>query len=293
MKTIPMAIAPPPLLKFGSQRFRGICRSLTPFFPSMELELKQAGMKFTSEDYLGYVITATLVNAVAFIFVFYLLFMKILQPSNARLWVGGSFLMLFFTLFMQLVFPKYTIQKRAKEIDKTLLFAMRSLQIRLKSGIPLYKAMKGVGSQDFGIVSEEFRKTVNEVDGGIPQVEAIERMAFRNPSPYFQRVSWQIANGLKAGASIEKSIDSISKNLSQEQLIKIKNYGAKLNPLAMMYMMIAVIIPSLGITFLIILGSFFGLNIGPNLFYGITFFLAIFQFMFMGMIKTNRPVIEL
>jgi flagellar protein FlaJ len=293
MKTVPLTLVPPPLLKSLAPRFKGLARTLTPFFPELDLELKQAGMKFSSEEYASYVLLAVVFNALIFTSLFYFIFGLLLQPPNHKLWVVSSAGITLFTLFLQTIYPRYMIQRRAKEIERTLLFSLRNLQVRLKSGIPLYKAMKGVGAQDFGLVSEEFKKTVNEIEGGIPQIEAIERMAFRNPSPHFQRVAWQIANGLKAGASIEKSIDSITKNLAKEQLIKIKNYGAKLNPLAMMYMMITVVIPSLGITFLLILSSFFGLGIGENIFYLIAFFLAVFQFMFMGIIKTNRPVIEL
>ncbi|MBR9678882.1 MAG: hypothetical protein GON13_01300 [Nanoarchaeota archaeon] len=293
MKTVPLSLAPPPLLKFLAPQFKGLARILLSFFPGLELELKQAGMRFSAEEYMSYLFVAFIFNLFTFTFLFYFIFVGLMQPPNINLWLVSSLGILMFTLFMQVNYPKYTIMKRAKEIDKTLLFALRNLQIRLKSGIPLYKAMKGVGKQDFGIVSQEFKKTVNEIEGGVPQVTAIERMAFRNPSKYFQRVAWQIANGLKAGASIEKSIDSITKNLAKDQLITIKNYGAKLNPLAMMYMMVAVIIPTLGVTFLIILGSFFGMGIDENVFYLIAGFLAVFQFMFMGIIKTNRPVIEL
>jgi pilus assembly protein TadC len=293
MKTIPLALAPPQLLKALAPRFKGLARVFIPFFPGMDLDLKQAGIKFSAEEYSSYILTALVFNCVTFTLLFYLIFMLILQPPNTSLWLVSSLGLTLFTLLMQFMYPKYITQKRAKDIERTLLFALRNLQIRLKSGIPLYKAMKGVGAQDFGLVSKEFKRTVNEIEGGIPQIQAIERMAFRNPSPHFQRVAWQIANGLKAGASIEKSIDSITKNLAKEQLIRIKNYGAKLNPLAMMYMMISVVMPALGITFLLLLGSFFGMGIGEHVFYLIAFFLAVFQFMFMGIIKTNRPVIEL
>ena len=57
-----------------------------------------------------------------------------------------------------------------------------------------------------------------------------------------------------------------------------------------MYMLVAVIMPTLGITFLIILTSFSGLQIPLVIFPVIIVVLAIFQYFYMGMIKTKRPM---
>jgi hypothetical protein len=46
----------------------------------------------------------------------------------------------------------------------------------------------------------------------------------------------------------------------KEQKISVQDYGKKLNPLAMFYMMIAIIIPSLGVTMIVVLATFLGLN---------------------------------
>src|SRR3972149_10289480 len=107
MKTVPLALAPPPLLKAASQRLRGITRLIIPFFPELELQLKQAGIKTSAEDYVGYVLTSLLTNTVIITIVFYLLFMKILQPSNANMWLMSTVGIVLFTLFMQSVYPKY------------------------------------------------------------------------------------------------------------------------------------------------------------------------------------------
>ena len=51
------------------------------------------------------------------------------------------------------------------------------------------------------------------------------------------------------------------KVLLWQQQIEVKEYGRKLNPLAMFYMMIAVIVPSLGMTMLVVLATFVGLKL--------------------------------
>jgi len=282
---------PLPLIVVLSPRFRGIARIFLPLFPNLNTELRQADMNTTAEDYLTYVVISSTVNLVILAIASYLVISQILKQENLMIigfWIAGIF---GFMTLMQLSYPKVAISRRGSKIDEKLLFALRNLLIRLKSGITLYESLRGVGHQNFGVVSDEIKRTVNEIESGIPQIEAIERLTFRNPSATFRRIGWQISNSIKAGVSIETNIQSMVDNLMREHLIKIKNYGSQLNPMAMMYMMLTVVVPSLGITFLIILGSFFGFSIPKNIFWGITFFLAIFQFMFMTVVKSRRPIV--
>ena len=82
-----------------------------------------------------------------------------------------------------------------------------------------------------------------------------------------------------------------TENLSEEQIIQIQQYGSQLNPLAMFYMMIAVVIPALGVTLIMILSSFLGLTpTGTKLiFWGLLSVIFFFQLMFIGMLKARRP----
>lgn len=114
----------------------------------------------------------------------------------------------------------------------------------------------------------------------------------RNPSLYFRRAIWQLVNALKAGSDIASALGAIVETLTREQIIAIRRYGQELNPYTMIYMLAAVILPSLGITFLIIISSFTGLQIPTLIFPAILVFLAFFQFFYSGIIKTKRPVME-
>lgn len=98
---------------------------------------------------------------------------------------------------------------------------------------------------------------------------------------------------MRTGADLGNTLESIVNSISSEQKVAIRNYGSQLNPMAMMYMMLGVIIPSLGVTFLTILSSFTGLVITEMVFVGIFAVLFIFQFSFIGMIKSRRPSIEI
>jgi len=84
-------------------------------------------------------------------------------------------------------------------------------------------------------------------------------------------------------------LKNIIENISSEQRIAIRRYGSQLNPLTLVYMMVAVVLPSLGVTFMLVMSSFSGLVVSETMFWMIIAFLALFQFMFLGIIKSKRP----
>jgi len=78
----------------------------------------------------------------------------------------------------------------------------------------------------------------------------------------------------------------------EKQILSVEEYGKELNPYTLMYMMVAVIMPSLGVTFIMILSTFTGMNLGNNVFYGILIGLVLFQLMFINLVKSKRPAVK-
>jgi hypothetical protein len=96
---------------------------------------------------------------------------------------------------------------------------------------------------------------------------------------------------MKSGADMSNVINEIIKLLAEEQILQIQRYGSQLNPLAMFYMLLVVIMPSLGTTFLIILTSFVSMPsiLSKAIFWGVYATIFFLQIMFMGVIKSRRP----
>ena len=130
---------------------------------------------------------------------------------------------------------------------------------------------------------------IEQVDTGTSMEAALEEISIKNPSQIFRRSIWQISNGMKGGSDIGNVLREIISNISQEQVVAIRRYGSQLNPLTLVYMMIAVIIPALGTTFLFVLSSFSSLSVSEFTFYGILASLAVLQFVYLGIIKSRRP----
>jgi flagellar protein FlaJ len=185
------------------------------------------------------------------------------------------------------------ISRKIRDLDRYLLFALRHMQVQIKSGIPLFDTLVSVSNGDYGLITEEFKKCVKKISTGMSETNALEELIFKNPSIYFRRVIWQITNAIRTGADLGGTLDAIVDNLGDEQKVAIRRYGSQLNPLSMMYMMLAVILPSLGITFLVLLSTFSGFTVSEIIFWFILTILIVFQFSFVGLVKSRRPTIEL
>lgn len=278
-----------------AKRFRGIGLFLLHFFPFLRLNLKQAEIKTPAEIYI---LTGFLTGLTSFSFLSVLLFF-IFLIGNA-LTINNiiiSFLVAFCLGAMQflnfLFKPKVIVAKKNRTTEKNLLFSMRHLLIELRSGVPLFNAIVSVSQGDYGSISDEFKRVIRETNAGVPLVNSLDKMAARSPSSHMRRVLWQLTNSLKAGSDITRSIEEIVKNLAQEQKVAIRNYGSQLNPMALVYMMFAIILPSLGVTFLMVLSTFSGFFVNETIFYAILIFLIIFQFAFLGVVKSRRPFVEM
>ena len=99
-------------------------------------------------------------------------------------------------------------------------------------------------------------------------------------------------NSIRTGSDVAKSLYSVMEQITKDQITEVNKYGKKLNPLAMFYMIVAVILPSLGITMLIILSSFIHFELSLTILLALAGFLGFVQFMFIAMVKFSRPAIE-
>ncbi|MFB6291837.1 MAG: type II secretion system F family protein [Candidatus Nanohaloarchaea archaeon] len=187
--------------------------------------------------------------------------------------------------------PKVKARRRSRKLEKDLPYALRHMLIEVRSGISLYEAMVSV-SQDYGEASKEFNTIVKDINGGKPQVEALEDSIVRNPSQQYRRAMWQMINALKSGTDVSNTLESLVESMVKQQKLEVKRYGKELNPYVLVYLMIAVIVPSLGVTFLIVLSTFTGVGLDKFTFYQILGGLILFQIFFLNFVKSKRPEVK-
>ncbi|HLD80397.1 MAG TPA: type II secretion system F family protein [archaeon] len=289
-KTIPMVPVPLAVAKKLSKPFYGTASTMQKSFPSMARDLKQSEIRLTPREYI----------AIAFFTaVFYWALVGgliLLAAAKAATLEKGVLASILFGCVLALIVfsrvathPKVIAKKKTRLIEQNLVHALRALLIYIKSGVPLFHAFEKVGAGGFGEVSAEFKKATDRINTGISEEDALQEIASDNPSLFFKRSAWQLANGLRAGADISSVLSEIVQTLTQEQKLQIQRFGGALRMLSLVYMLLGVIVPTLGVTFLIVLSSFAKISLGETVFWGLLAGLVLADFVFLGIMKSKRP----
>jgi len=258
-----------------------VYKYLAQKLPGIELKLKEARMPDSDEEYVKKTLMLSLFLSLFLILIIFLF------SNNLIIFLILPIVWLFlFSYLARMVDLK--ISKLRKEIDKEILFAGRFLIIEIESGVPIYEAFRNL-TYNYEVIGTYFSEIVDKIDLGTAMDDAINEVLITTPSPNLRKVLWQILNSIKTGSNVKGALVVVLEQVSKEQQIAIKEYGRKLNPIAMFYMMAAIIIPSLGITMLAVLASFIGLNISLPILLVIVVVVGFIQFMFLAVIKSTRP----
>ena len=291
MKRIPFVPFPLEKATKASKMFLWLSSRLIRTNPFLAQSLVQAEIGLKDREYLAIAIFSS-IFWFAIIFSLFTCLGAIAGRNLLTMSLIFSFLMAGISFFYINFYPSLLTAKKNRETEKNLLFAIRHLFIQVKSGVSLFDAMVSVSKAKYGIISDEFEKCTKEIATGKEEITALEEMAFKNTNLGFKRVLWQIVNSMRTGSDIGTILDFMSKNLSDEQRVRIRKYGSQLSPMALMYLMFTVIFPTLGLTFLIVFSTFAGVQVPQPVFYLILFVVVVFQFTFIGLIKNRRPSVE-
>lgn len=268
-----------------------LAKAIVIFLPNLKSELDQSNIKAKKEDFIVICIFLSIMYALSVFLLMEILFNDLGQGLTENLLMSAivGVVIGFFSLFSTFNYPKLMVLKKVKSTDNALLFALRHILIKIKSGIPFFDAMVSISYNNYGQVSVEFRKIIKDIQAGTPEVEALEKISMLNPSFFFRKFVWQVTNSLRAGTDIETALSVIVKNLQEDRYIKIKEFGNKLSPIALMYIIFTVIFPTIILTIFSITSFFFEIEIGSSLFFIVPAVLGIFNLFFMSIINSSMP----
>ena len=278
-----------------SKIFAPFGRNLSRLKPSLTSELVQLEIDATATQYMSMAFLAfTLVTLSMFSLLLILMLLLFNgQVAGFLILISVSALIMGLFSFLQFTFyPQNLLMLKAKKLNRDLLFALRHLLIQVRSGVPLYNAIVSLSQADYGIVSKEFKQTAKEMSGGLSQTEALSNMLMRTPSVYLRRVVWQISNALRAGSDLSNVIETLVKEFTDEERVRLQRFGKELSPWALMYLMFTVIFPTMGIAMLLVLTSLAPITISNEMFAMFVIFFTAFQFFFIKFLKSKRPSVR-
>ncbi len=277
------------------KRFKNIAFRIKNFAPTLQNDLREAGISVEYIDYISAgILTAVLLLAVlggvAGLLSLVALKRGLLSTKLLAILVFMIIGVPVIYLFYFLNYPKLKAGKRKRLIDEKVTFAVREIMIKVGSGVPIFNALLDVANGDYGMISTEFAYTVQEIESGVPQDKALEHLSARVPSKALKRAIDILINAIKSGSDVHGTLVLINDMLIQKQQSDMKSYAGELTPMSMGYMMVSVVLPSLGMSVFVILGSLAKINI-VALIYLIPVILVVFQVFFMGMVSSRRPAI--
>lgn len=207
--------------------------------------------------------------------------------------IGAMFLIIVFMLYVfVLYYPDMKDKRSYSDLNQELPYALRHMGIELKSGKGLHDAMLTIRNADYGSLSREFTRVLEEIKFGKSTEDSLLEMSHRVKSEGLSRSIHQIIGTLRVGGNLASSLEIIAQDISFDMQIKLKEYSQKLNSFILIYTFLVILAPVISLIMLMAGSTVMGDIISSELLfviYGIFFPLVV---IFMGLfIKKLEPQI--
>ena len=213
----------------------------------------------------------------------------ITQPVELAGMLIITVLMLYFFVFY---YPKIKQDRSYDDLNQELPYALRHMGVELKAGRGLHDAMITIKNADYGSLSSEFNRVLEEVNYGNSTEDSLISMSHRVKSDGLSRAVHQLIGTIRVGGNLATSLDIIAQDISFDMHIKLKEYSQKLNSFILIYTFLAILAPVIALIMLMAGSTVMGDIVSPDLLiviYGVFFPLVV---MFMGVfIKKLEPKI--
>ncbi len=207
--------------------------------------------------------------------------------------LAGIFsIIVFMTYVFILYYPQIKEQRNYSDITQELPYALRHMGIELKSGKGLHDSLRTIKNSNYGSLSDEFNRVLEEIKFGKTTEDSLIEMAHRVKSDGLSRAIHQIISTLRVGGNLSNSLNIIAKDITFDMHIKLKEYSQKLNSFILIYTFIAILTPVISLIMLMAGSTVMGDVISANLLFVIYTLFFPMIVMFMGaFIKKFEPKI--
>jgi pilus assembly protein TadC len=231
-------------------KFKGILspmKNLLRSFPlsdELSFYLYSANMHYSSSQYLALASSGGFVaGLIALIIGFFVgLMMDNLLFITLMPFVFAFGAWLFATIIL-LMIPKQRAISRGNAVSIELPFALRHMSTELKAGIGLYKTIQAIASNDYGVLSEEFARTINEIEEGADTGVALKHLALRTQSRPLKTAVNHILRAMRVGGNLSDVMSNIAKDVSDELKNKIRTFAQKMNFFSVIFIFLGIVLP--------------------------------------------------
>lgn len=222
-----------------------------------------------------------------------LLIIMALLTIFASLEIGCMYLVItiMFYIFL-LYYPQMKEQRSYGDLNQDLPYALRHMGIELKAGRGLHDALITIRDANYGSLSKELTRVLEEIKFGKSTEDSLLEMSHRVKSDGLSRAVHQIVGTLRVGGNLAGSLEIIASDISFDMQIKLKEYSQKLNSFILIYTFIAILAPVISLIMLMAGSTVMGDVISSQLLFVIYTVFFPLVVMFMGLfIKKLEPKI--
>ena len=140
-------------------------------------------------------------------------------------------------------YPQLKRKRQYNDLNLELPYALRHMGTELKSGKGLYDTLTTISNSNYGSLSQEYKRVLEEIKYGTSNEKALQNMVERVNSEGLKRTTQQIITTLKVGGNLANSLNIIAEDITFDMQIKLKEYSQKLNGFILIYTFIAILGP--------------------------------------------------
>ncbi len=234
--------------------------SKLPQVKQLSFYLYSANMKISAKQFLAIITSVALIVFVFSTILLSLLIFTFFQQAplitKSLLVLIVSLMLTFITIIIGFLIPRRKAMSRGDAVSRELPFALRHMATELKSGLGLYRTIQTIAMADYGELSEEFSRTINEIEEGTDTKLALRHMALRTQSKALRNSLIHVIRALRTGGNLSVIMNDIADDVSFSLKMKIKDFSQKMNFFGTIFIYLAIVIP----VFISILG---GIKITP------------------------------
>ena len=144
----------------------------------------------------------------------------VVTASFTGLEIGGMYLIIVVMIYIFLLqYPYMKEQRGYSDLNQELPYALRHMSIELKAGRGLHDALITIRNANYGSLSREFNRVLEEIKFGNPTEDSLLEMSHRVKSEGLTRAIHQIVGTLRVGGNLAGSLEIIAKDISFETVM--------------------------------------------------------------------------
>ncbi len=206
-------------------------------------DLDAANIKLSTKQYLAISLVASVLAALFFGFLVFLVFV-FSSLFDGLLYGFLTFLVLLpVSFFVAIIWPSSTAKKRGVAIDKVLPFALRHMATEVRAGVGIHDALRDISNAEYGVLSEEFKRVLEDMDKGATTEDALEALAERSPSDSLARAALHIVRALRIGGNLADILSEIADDVAFDLRMRMRDFVERLSLVSLFYMMAGIVMP--------------------------------------------------